>query len=200
MTAATDVAMRPMTAPDIAEVAAMQGDVLEGSIVSALGPRFLARFHGAALGHPSTRAFVASDEHGAISAFVMGTLDVSAFNAHVKPRVLPALAQSLLTPRGIALGWRFARTLFEPEPRPHMPAELLLLAVDRRCRRQRIGHRLIAALESEFARAGVRFYRVAVRSQLEGARAFYGALGFEPEQELLVLGKPMTYLTKHVAT
>src|SRR5207244_11077997 len=159
-----------------------------------------ALLRGAAVGPPPGRAFGAGDDPGAISAFVMGTLVVSAFNAHVKPRVLPALAQPLLPPRGIALGWRFARTLFEPEPRPHIPAELLLLAVDRRCRRQRIGHRLVAALESEFARAGVRFYRVAVRSQLEGGRRLVGALGFEPEQELLVLGKPMTYLTKHVAT
>jgi ribosomal protein S18 acetylase RimI-like enzyme len=200
LTATTGVAVRPMAAPDIAEVAAMQEALLEGSIVSALGPRFLTRFHAAALEHPSTRALVATDERGGISGFVTGTLDVSGFNAHVKPRVLPALVRSLLTRRGLALGWRFARTLFEPEPQPHIPAELLLLAVDRRFRRQRIGHRLVAALEANFASAGVRFYRVAVRSQLEEARAFYRALGFEPEQELLILGKPMTYLTKHVAT
>ena len=200
MTGATDLAVRPMIAADIVEVAAMQQDVLEGSVVSALGPRFLARFHAAALDHRSTRAFVATDEHSAISGFVVGTLDVSQFNAHVKPRVLPALVRSLLKPRGLALGWRFARTLFEPEPQPHVPAELLLLAVDRRHRRQRIGHRLVAALESELARERVHFYRVAVRSQLEGARAFYSALGFERERELLILGKPMTYLTKHVST
>jgi hypothetical protein len=41
-------------------------------------------------------------------------------------------------------------------------------------------------------------YRVAVRSHLAAARAFYGATGFEPEQELRVLGHPMTYLTKKI--
>jgi hypothetical protein len=39
---------------------------------------------------------------------------------------------------------------------------------------------------------------VAVRSHLEAARAFYVALGFEHEQERLVLGRPMVYLTKRV--
>jgi hypothetical protein len=39
---------------------------------------------------------------------------------------------------------------------------------------------------------------VAVRSHLSVARAFYLATGFIPEQEMMVLGAPMTYLTKVV--
>ena len=35
-------------------------------------------------------------------------------------------------------------------------------------------------------------------SDLRRARSFYEATGFEPEQELQVLGQPMTYLTKRV--
>ena len=49
-----------------------------------------------------------------------------------------------------------------------------------------------------FAAERVSCYRVAVRSHLTVARAFYLATGFQPEQELSVLGAPMTYLTKVV--
>ena len=187
-----------MSPPDIPHVVALQIRFLEGSLVTELGPRFLTRFHEAALEHPLTRAFVAADDGGSIVGLALGSLDVHQFNGHVKPRVLAALVRSLLSRHGLTLTWRFACVLVEREPQPHIPAELLLLVVDARVRRQGIGQRLLTALESEFAREGVRLYRVAVRSQLEAARAFYLALGFEREQELLVLGHPMTYLTKRV--
>jgi GNAT superfamily N-acetyltransferase len=88
--------------------------------------------------------------------------------------------------------------LVEREPEPYIPAELLLLVVDGRVRRRGIGRQLLGALEDAFAREGVTRYRVAVRSHLASARAFYQSLDFAPEQELAVLGRPMTYLTKDV--
>jgi GNAT superfamily N-acetyltransferase len=193
------VVVRPMTPEDIAAVAELQMAFLDGSIVTQLGPRFLTALHQAALGHPSTRAFVASEADGAIGGFAVASLDVAAFNRHVKRRVFAPLVQTLLTPRGLPLIWRFAQSLIEPEPEPYMPAELLLLTVDSRHRRRGIGQRLLSAAEQAFARDGVSRYRVAVRSQLAVARAFYLATGFEAEQELLVLGQPMAYLTKRVA-
>lgn len=183
---------------DIARVVALQRAFLEGSIVTELGPRFLSAFHAAALSHPSTQAFVAVDG-GEVTGFAVASADVGAFDAHVKPRVLWPLAQALMSPRGLRLGAGIARSLVEAKPEPHIPAELLLLVVDARQRRLGIGQRLVAALEEAFALDGISLYRVAVRSHLAVARSFYLALGFEPEQELIVLGRPMTYLTKRVA-
>lgn len=196
---AAPTTIRPTTPVDIPSVVALQIAFLEGSIVTEFGPAFLARFHAAALGQPATLAFVACDEAGSIVGFVIASLDVHAFNGYVKPRVLPALAMALLLPRHWALTWSVVRGIVEGEPEPYVPAELLLLVVDARVRRRRIGHRLLVELESALAARGVQRYRVAVRSHLEVARAFYRALGFEPEQELTVLGRPMTYLTKRVA-
>ncbi|MBZ5557461.1 MAG: GNAT family N-acetyltransferase [Acidobacteriia bacterium] len=202
---AAGTTVRPMTVADIDAIVELQLAFLEGSIITALGPGFLVAFYRAALAHPHTLAFVAAEDAGAgagggpVVGFALATLDVGAFNAHVKPRVLRALALAVLSPRGWRLAWSIVRGIGEPEPQPYMPAELLLLVVDSRVRRRRIGHTLLTELEAAFARAQAARYRVAVRSHLAVARAFYLALGFEPEQQLLVLGHPMTYLTKRVA-
>ena len=189
--------LRTMRVHDVAQVVDLQRAFLDGSIVTELGSDFLTAFHVAALAHPATRAFVAMDE-GVVAGFAVVSTDVAAFNAHVKPRVLLPLVRALMSPRGARLGVGIVRSLFEAEPEPHIPAELLLLVVDGRMRRRGIGQRLVASLEETFAREGISRYRVAVRSHLMVARAFYLALGFEPEQELIVLGHPMTYLTKRV--
>lgn len=188
-----------MGSADIAAVVALQIAFLEGSIVTEFGPGFLARFHGAALGQPETVAFVACDG-ASILGFALASLEVRAFNAHVKPRVLPALAAALLRPHNWRLAPSVVRALADADPAPYVPAELLLLVVDSRARRRRIGHRLLLELERAMGARSVPVYRVAVRSHLAVARAFYSALGFEPEQELTVLGRPMTYLTKRVAS
>lgn len=185
-----------MSRADVPAVIALQRAFLRGSIVTELGDRFLTRFHTAALEHPATRAFVARDQ--ALVGLVMGTIDVQAFNQFVKPRVLPALVRALLSRRGLMLAPRFIGSVLERGPQPHMPAELLLLAVDERARRQGVGRRLLAALEEAFAREGVTIYRVAVRTRLDDARRFYGAVGFDAEQQMMVLGEPMTYLTRRL--
>jgi ribosomal protein S18 acetylase RimI-like enzyme len=192
------ITIRPMAATDIGAVTALQIAFLEGSIVTELGPAFLARFHAAALELPETLAFIACEGEGEIAGFAIASLDVRAFNAHVKPRVLPALARALLLPHHWHLIFSVIRGLIDAVPAPPVPAELLLLVVDSRARRRRIGHHLLTEIETALAARGVPQYRVAVRSHLQIARAFYRALRFEPEQELTVLGRPMTYLTKRV--
>jgi ribosomal protein S18 acetylase RimI-like enzyme len=176
----------------------LQKSFLTGSIVTQLGPLFLSRFHEAALEHNASRAFVARDGTDAIVGFVVGSVDVHGFNRYVKPRVLTAMMRSVLSPARVGLVGSLARMIFEGEPQPNIPAELLLLVIDPRARRRGLGAGLIHALEEAFASHGIQRYRVAVRSQLEPARAFYAALGFEHEQDRMVLGQPMVYLTKPV--
>jgi ribosomal protein S18 acetylase RimI-like enzyme len=196
-TRVTQSGIRLMHTDDIGEVVGLQTRFLEGSLVTDLGPRFLASFHRAALQQAATCAFVAV-ENDAIAGLAVGSVDVAKFNAHVKPRILGPLAASLLPPRRWTLALALLRTIVEPGPSPVIPAELLLLVVDGRCRHRGIGRRLLAALEHAFADAGVSLYRVAVRSHLDAARSFYAALDFTFEQELPVLGRPMTYLTKRL--
>jgi ribosomal protein S18 acetylase RimI-like enzyme len=190
--------VRRMSAADVESVVRLQIAYLEGSLVTELGPGFLRRFHHAALGHPSLRAFVAVDSEQSILGFGQASTDVHAFNRAVKRLVAPRLGAALLAPSRWPLIPNFLRAVTDKEPEPPMPAELLLLVVDASARRQRIGRRLVEELERAFKDERVTRYRVAVRSHLAVARAFYTATGFVQEQELMVLGKPMTYLTKAV--
>lgn len=190
--------IHPMSPADIPVIVTLQTAFLDGSIVTQLGPGFLTRFHAAALSHGSSRAFIAKGDNGSVVGFVLGSLDVHAFNGHVKPRVLGAMIRALLSVERVGLVASLARMIVEGEPQPTMPAELLLLVVDPGARRGGVGSGLIGALEGAFAERGVTRYRVAVRSQLAAARAFYEALGFDHEQERTVLGQPMVYLTKQV--
>jgi ribosomal protein S18 acetylase RimI-like enzyme len=190
--------IEPMSHTDIPAVVGLQTAFLEGSIVTALGPGFLTRFHTLALEHPSSRAFVARFPDGIIVGFALGTLDVHGFNRYMKPRVLVSLVRSVLAPARIRLLASLARMILEGEPQPAIPAELLLLVVDPRARRLGVGGGLLTAMENAFASKPVPRYRVAVRSQLDAARAFYSALEFRHEQERRVLGHPMVYLTKQL--
>jgi ribosomal protein S18 acetylase RimI-like enzyme len=187
--------MRPS---DVADAASVQEKFLEGSVITALGAMFLRQFHRAALGHTATCAHVALDGDDVVG-LVVGSSDVHAFNQHVRPRVLAPLVPALLPIRRWPLVWTLLRSLREVEPQPVIPAELLLLVVDRRVRRQKVGQRLLAAFEADLRSARASRYRVAVRSELAEARRFYEASGFEREQELAILGRPMTYLTKRIA-
>ena len=193
----TSFRIGPMAVADIPEVARLQTAFLHGSVLTELGPGFLSRFHELALSHPTSHAFVARAD-GELIGFALGSVDVQQFNAHMKPRVLPAMAMALLAPRRIRLAASLVRMAFESKPEPPIPAELLLLIVHPKARRSGVGRGLLAALETVFAEHRQMRYRVAVRSQLTTARAFYEALRFEPEQDRIVLGLPMTYLTKPV--
>ena len=187
-----------MSPADIPAVVDLQIAFLDGSIVTLLGHHFLTRFHGLALAHGASCAYVAKNDGGAVIGFAVSSFDVHAFNRHMKPRILPSLVRALLSPSRAGLVASLARMIREGEPEPPIPAELLLLVVDPGIRRSGVGRRLIAETEQAFARHGIERYRVAVRSHLAAARAFYSALTFEPEQERQVLGRPMTYLTKQV--
>jgi GNAT superfamily N-acetyltransferase len=194
----SQIDIRPASPGDIAAIVALQVVSLDGSLVTALGPAFLTRFHAAALEHPSTRVFVAIGPGDAVVGFLLASIDLEAFNQFVKRRVLLSLVRALFAPGGWRYAMSFAGGLAEREPRPSIPANLLLLFVDSRVRRRGVARRLLAQLDEAFAAEGVSRYRVAVRKHLAGARAFYLAEGFEQEQELPVLRHPMMCLTKRV--
>lgn len=192
--------VRPMSSADIPGVVNLQVSFLNGSIVTQLGPRFLTSFHTNALGIDGCRSFVAHGDGGRLLGFAVGSVDVHEFNARMKPKSLLPTAIALLSPSRMHLAVSLVRMISEGEPQPPMPAELLLLVVDPSTRRQGVGRALLQELETAFAAHRIERYRVAVRSQLAAARAFYEALAFVHEQDRSVLGQPMTYLTKQIRT
>lgn len=187
-----------MLPSDITSVVDLQVQFLDGSLLTDLGSGFLTSFYRAALSHRATRAFVAIDEGGVVGAAV-GTVDVGAFNRHVRPRIIAPLALALLPPARWRLVGPLSRSLVESGPQSAIRAELLTLVVHGDYRQRGIARDLVAALEAGFPADGIELYRVAVRSHLDIARAFYVAAGFQFEQELAVLGRPMTYLTKRIS-
>jgi GNAT superfamily N-acetyltransferase len=194
----SDIDIRPASPGDIAAIVGLQISSLDGSVVTALGSSFLRRFHATALAHSSTRAFVAVGGGDAVVGFLLASTDLESFKRYVQRRVLLSLARALVAPGGWRHAMAFACGLAEADPRPSMPAALLLLFVDSRVRRRGVARQLLMKLDQAFAADGVSRYRVAVRQHLAGARAFYLAEGFQWEQELPVLGHPMIYLTKDV--
>jgi ribosomal protein S18 acetylase RimI-like enzyme len=190
------VQYRPTESRDVPEAAAMAARILSGSLVAQLGPGFLRSFHMAALEQAETIALGAFDGNGQPLGFALATSDIHAFNSRIRRRVLVPLARALLPPRRWQLIPKFARSLFETEPEPDIPAELLFLYVDPTVHRGGVGSGLIEHLDAELRSRCVDRYRVAVRSHLEAARAFYDSTGFVLEQEITVLGESMTYFTR----
>jgi ribosomal protein S18 acetylase RimI-like enzyme len=190
--------LRAASSADAPAAAEMAERVLHGSLLAQLGTPFLTAFYRVALSHPATVSSVAFGAHGQPLGFALATSDVHAFHRYVRPRVALRTLQALLSPGRISLVPNFVRSLTEGEPEPEIPAELLLLYVEPDAHRRGTGRQLISSIEQRLAEVGAARYRVAVRSQLAAARAFYLATGFTFEQERLVLGEPMTYFTRQL--
>ena len=185
-----------MKSSDVQQVAALQWEVLGDSSVTQLGIRFLIRFYQTVLTCSGCEAVVACDARGDIIGAAVGVADLRHFNAYVTPRIMLRLSLSLMCRWGLAV--RFLRTAFEHKPERQVAAELLLLFVDGRRQGAGSGTRLLQDLERVFIQRRIIEYRVSVRSEIAGALAFYAARGFQYEDELMVLGRPMTYLTKRL--
>jgi ribosomal protein S18 acetylase RimI-like enzyme len=186
-----------MSSDDVAHAATLAVRTLaDESRLAQLGVTFLSAFFRASLQHPDTIAVKAVSEAGQTVGYALASADTHAFRRHVQPRIALHMARALLNPRRIHLLSNMVLGLREAEPEPPVPSELLLLYVEPTSKRQGVGSKLLQSVETAFVARDIRRYRVAVRSQLGDARAFYQAVGFVFEQELPVLGEPMTYLVR----
>ncbi len=188
--------VEPMLDSDIGLAAEMAVRLLPASVLTQLGASFVKALYRAALEHPATVALKAIDSSGTTIGFCLASSDTSDLLRGLRRRLLFTTLRSLLSLVRLKLIPRFVSGIFEDEPRPHLAAELLLLYVDETCQRQGGGRALTGQLETAFRGRRVDRYRVAVRSQLTKAKAFYAATGFVFEQERLVLGEPMTYFVR----
>lgn len=190
--------VEPMSEQDVPAAAEMAVRLLpaSGFVAGSARPFILAALYRAALDHPSTIALKVVDAGARPVGFCLVSTDVDGFEQFVRPRILVATVRALLGPARMRLIPHLWRSLAESKPRPHVPAELLLLYVDETCQRSGSGRKLVLHVEAELAGRGACAYRVAVRSQLASARAFYTAMGFLLEQERPVLGQPMTYFMR----
>jgi ribosomal protein S18 acetylase RimI-like enzyme len=186
-----------MVRSDVDEVIDLQIATMPSSVLTQLGPAFLRRFHETALARPYNFALVASAE-GHLAGFALATRDAHRFEQHIARATLSRMVLALLTPSRMPLIPRFAHRLFERAPGVHIAGELLLLAVHPAHRRQGLAAALLSCIEEHFRLGGLTKYRVAVRTELGDARAFYSAVGFREEGEFIVLGAPMAYLVRTV--
>ncbi len=191
------IRVRQAREEDIPAIVKLQTRLLGDSLVTQLGEAFLRRFYAAAFQDSNSVAFVAVHEDS-INGFAIGTSDVTGFHRTMMPRIAIAMVVALIAPRRLHLLSRFMHRLFEKEAEPHIDAELVFLFVDSGHQRQRIGSRLVASLEEWLRQRACSRYRVAVRSQLVAAISFYEAAGFTFEQQVNVLGDPMTYLVRRL--
>ena len=183
-----------MTPADTDRVSELQSRLLTTSAVTQLGPAFLHHFYRASLAQRVCEAVVACDAHGVIVGAAVAATNVEAFNAAVSPRIAGHLAVALMTRWRLAL--RFCGSLFERRASSHAQAELLLLFVDDAYQGSGTGTLLLQSIEQRFTQEGITKYQVTVRSEMTDALAFYAARGFAHTEDCLVLGRPMTYLTK----
>jgi ribosomal protein S18 acetylase RimI-like enzyme len=181
---------------DIPLAAEMAVRLLPASVLTQLGGSFVKALYRAALAHPATIALKATDCGGTTIGFCLASSDTGALQHGLRRRLLASILRALLNPARFKLVPRFISSVLEDEPQPYVAAELLLLYVDDMCQRQGSGRAVVEQLETELRKRGVDRYRVAVRTQLTKAKAFYTATGFVFEQERLVLGEPMTYFVR----
>jgi ribosomal protein S18 acetylase RimI-like enzyme len=185
-----------MLKSDLDQVIDLQIATLPSSMLTRLGPAFLRRFHEAALALPDSFALVATSAHLPLVAFALATCNADEFEHAITRATLVPMMLALLNPGRIRLIPGFAHRLFEHGPTVQMPGELLLLAVHPAYRRRGLAATLLTRIEASLRSQGLVEYRVAVRTHLEDARAFYQTVGFREEGNFVVLGEPMTYLTR----
>jgi GNAT superfamily N-acetyltransferase len=190
-----DPVVRAMTTSDIDQVIDLQIATMPSSVLIRLGPAYLRRFHQTALALPHSLALVATVDQQ-LAGFALATRDAHEFERHVTRATLLPMFLALLNPARVSLIPRFARRLIERGPTVYIPGELILLAVHQAYRRRGLAGTLLSRTEDGFRSGGLREYRVAVRTELREARAFYRTVGFREETECNVLGEPMSYLVR----
>jgi len=188
-----------MSMSDLAQVIDLQVATLSSSMLTQLGPGFLRRFHESSLALPHSFAVVATTDDGLITGFALATSDAAEFEHRIARATLARMILALLNPSRMPLVPRFAHRLIERGPTVHIPGELLLLAIHPAYRRRGLATTLLGRAEEALRSAGLLEYRVAVRTELDDARAFYRAVGFREEGQFIVLGEPMTYLVRTLA-
>lgn len=194
-----NLAVRTMLTSDLDQVVDLQIATMPSSVLTQLGPPFLRRFHQTALALPHSFALVASTVDRQLAGFALATRDAHQFEHHIARATLPQMMIALLSTGRMPLIPRFAHRLIERGPTVHIPGELLLLAVHPAHRRHGLAATLLSCIEEALRSAGLLKYRVAVRTELGDARAFYRAVGFHEEGEFIVLGEPMVYLVRTLA-
>jgi len=198
--AVTRMTVLPLARADVSQAATLAVQALgDDSRLAQLGQNFLTAFYRASLQHGDSIAARVVDGRGQPAGYALASADMHAFRRHMQPRIALHIARALLDQRRIHLLPKILRGLREPEPQPLIAAELLLLYVERTRQRGGAGRELLRCVEAAFSARGISRYRVAVRSQLGDAKAFYQAVGFVFEQEQPVLGEPMTYFVRTLA-
>jgi GNAT superfamily N-acetyltransferase len=175
-----------VTEPEIAELAALHRVCLAGSLVAALGPRYVRSFYRYVTRSDREATVVDRDADGRIAAAAVVSLDPSTFNRRLLFHT--SLAMSVTRHAGVMVSL-VASGLRRPgcvnagpvyDESAALPEMILLYAAPGERRRGR-GRSVVARVEHRLAELGVPEYCVrTVLDPANGALAFYRQIGFAP--------------------
>ena len=146
---------------------------------------------------PLVAAFVAAiqeHERASVPGLKPGAEIAAAYTEMIERSIRDKTGVVLMARRGTeTLG--FAAAWIETDPDPCLEAAerrhayVSDIYVVEAARRQRVGHRLLAALEAEMRGRGCRRIRICAKAANAGALACYEAAGYRPYE--VILSKPM---------
>jgi ribosomal protein S18 acetylase RimI-like enzyme len=157
------------------QAARLHSDALSyRSFITLFGEPFLRQLYQALL--DDGRAFlVCAAEGETLVGFVLAAEDASGIMRAVLRRwsrfgriMLPALAR-----RPRLLGKVLQTFLYARKSGTSVPAELIIIAVDKGRRSAGVGARLVAELDREFRGRGVRAYKATVHREMAASNRFY---------------------------
>jgi glycosyltransferase involved in cell wall biosynthesis/ribosomal protein S18 acetylase RimI-like enzyme len=178
--------LRPATAADARDLAAMHVDRIGEGFLSSLGPRFLRHLYRRIVRSPHSFALVAVDEEG-VAGFVAAAVDVGglykSFVLHDGAAAGLGSAPQLLRSAGKVLETlRYPASTDEDLP----AAEILAVGVAARTVRQGVGRALVDRALDEFRRRGVHAVKVVAGADNESALALYQRCAFVPHRRIAV--------------
>lgn len=164
------------------DIAAIHADALSKDFLPSLGVSFLTELYKGILELNLGFGFVAKDKN-TIQGFVLATKDMqkmlkTVFFKRTFPlgrKILPALLKNPLKILKIFETFTYSGK----ESKTKTKSELIVVAVDRLFRNQKIGSNLLLTLDHEFVKQKVKEYKVTVNADNLGAIKFYKGNGFK---------------------
>jgi ribosomal protein S18 acetylase RimI-like enzyme len=191
----------PMGEDHLRAVARLHAGALAGDFLPSLGERFLHVFYRGALRSRLASGFVNLNEAGAVTGFILGSLDSSALFRYVASRSAGSLGWAALPAvlKRPALLLKVVETFLYPSKESaDEKAELLVIAVEASCRSQGLGEALVRTLEEVLRAQGIRAYKVTVLQSNPGANRFYQRLGFTLGGQFRLYKKNWNLYTCHI--
>ena len=158
------------------DIATIHASELSPGILAELGPSFLTLFYRHIAADRDSDLFVAV-EHDQVLGFVAGTVDTAQFYRRLGLRHLLSvglyLAPYIVRPSVIRKIQVRLQNLGSKSMTNLPQAELLSIALQPSSKGKGVGHKLVAALQENFHRRGIRRFKVSTAEARDAAQRLY---------------------------